>query len=31
MCLKEFLDDVDVEDDDYNVNADDDADCYNDD
>lgn len=31
MCLKEFLDDVDVEDDDYDVNADDDADCYNDD
>lgn len=31
MCLKEFLDDVDVEDDDYDVNADDDVDCYHDD
>lgn len=31
MCIKEFLDDVDVEDDDYDVNTDDDADCYSDD
>lgn len=31
MCIKEFLDDVDMEDDDYDVNTDDDADCYNDD
>lgn len=31
MCIKDFLDDIEVEDDDRDVNADDDADCYCDD
>jgi hypothetical protein len=31
MGIKDFLDDIDMEDDDYDVNADDDADCCNDD